>query len=80
MEAADGETPAATQPSEGLQVNNIRNSFKKITALEHVSFSINKSEVFALLGPNGAGKSTMISLVRGDTGPSGREGDILWEE
>ncbi|PLB35764.1 putative ABC transporter [Aspergillus candidus] len=60
----------ATSSEDGLRVLNINKKFKKLTAVEDVSFGVGKSEVFALLGPNGAGKTTTISLIRGDTQPT----------
>ena len=44
-------------------------------ALNDVSLSINKSEIFALLGPNGAGKTTLINIVCGIT--SLTHGEVL---
>jgi ABC-2 type transport system ATP-binding protein len=36
---------------------------KRITAVDHMSFSVTRGEIFGLLGPNGTGKSTLIRLV-----------------
>jgi ABC-2 type transport system ATP-binding protein len=41
----------------------LRKSVKTITALDGVSFSVNKGEIFGLLGPNGAGKTTTIKTL-----------------
>ena len=38
---------------------------KTIPALENVSLSINKGNIFALLGPNGAGKTTLFKILLG---------------
>ena len=48
----------------------IKSQDKKITALDEVSFSIEKGSMIALLGPNGAGKSTLINILAGITNKS----------
>src|SRR3989454_4233453 len=40
-----------------------RKTSKTISALEQVSFTVKKGEVFGLLGPNGAGKTTTIKTI-----------------
>ena len=45
------------QSSAGLRVLYLTKSFRKIKAVDDVSFNVERGEVFALLGPNGAGKS-----------------------
>ncbi len=39
--------------------------FQEFRALENVSFSIKRGEVFGLIGSNGAGKSTMLKVIAG---------------
>ncbi|WP_251551962.1 ABC transporter ATP-binding protein [Neobacillus muris] len=51
--------------NEVLTVKNVTKSFQHKTAVNNVSFSINKGEVTAILGPNGAGKTTTISMILG---------------
>ncbi|XOV67350.1 MAG: ABC transporter ATP-binding protein [Fluviicola sp.] len=46
-----------------LEVRNIRKSFFRKEALNNVSLSVKKGEVFGLLGPNGAGKTTLIRII-----------------
>ena len=46
-----------------IEVNNLSKSFKDLKAVDDISFSINKGEIFAFLGPNGAGKSTTIKML-----------------
>ncbi|MCK5126428.1 MAG: ABC transporter ATP-binding protein [candidate division Zixibacteria bacterium] len=48
-----------------ITVKNLKKSFGELTAVDDVSFSINKGEVFGLLGPNGAGKTTTINIIVG---------------
>ncbi|MBN2121783.1 ATP-binding cassette domain-containing protein [Candidatus Micrarchaeota archaeon] len=46
-----------------IKVEKLTKSFGDFTAVNDVSFSIGKGEVFGLLGPNGAGKTTTISML-----------------
>lgn len=46
-----------------IEVNNVKKTFGAFTALEDVSFSINKGEIFGFLGPSGSGKTTMIKIL-----------------
>jgi len=49
--------------SDVIVVENLVKKFKDVTAVNGISFKINKGEVFALLGPNGAGKTTTIHII-----------------
>lgn len=55
-----------------IQVSNLSKSYAALQAVDQISFSIEKGEIFGLLGPNGAGKSTtlnmMSTLLQSDTG------------
>jgi ABC-2 type transport system ATP-binding protein len=46
-----------------LVANDLLKSFNGLTAVNGVSFTIEKGEVFGLLGPNGAGKTTTIRIL-----------------
>lgn len=48
-----------------LQVSDIVMRFQGITALDHVSFSLQQGEITSLIGPNGAGKTTMFNCITG---------------
>jgi branched-chain amino acid transport system ATP-binding protein len=61
-----------------LEVENVTVKFGGVTAVDQVSFSVDKGQVFALVGPNGAGKSTIFNAVsrfytpvQGDIGLNG---------
>src|SRR5271155_5744352 len=41
-----------------------------LTAIEHVTFTINDGEVVSLIGPSGCGKSTLLNIGSGLTAPS----------
>lgn len=44
--------------------------YEEFTALDHVSFSVNKGETLGLIGRNGAGKSTMLKVISGILKPT----------
>ena len=46
-----------------LIAKDLHKSFKDLKAVDGVSFSIEKGEIFGLLGPNGAGKTTTIRIL-----------------
>jgi ABC-2 type transport system ATP-binding protein len=48
-----------------LSVEGLKKRFNDINAVDGISFSVQKGEVFGLLGPNGAGKTTTIKILCG---------------
>ena len=46
-----------------VEINHIYKSFGAVKAVDDVSFSVEKGEIFGLLGPNGAGKTTAIRVL-----------------
>ena len=46
-----------------LEIQNISKSFNQKIALDDVSMTIKKGEIFGMLGPNGAGKTTLIRII-----------------
>jgi ABC-2 type transport system ATP-binding protein len=46
-----------------VEIDHIRKSFGPVKAVDDVSFSVEKGEIFGLLGPNGAGKTTSIRIL-----------------
>ena len=47
----------------GIVVSNLSKSFKKVKALDAVSFEVKEGELFGLIGPDGAGKTTLFRLL-----------------
>ena len=60
-----------------VSVRDLRKTYGAFTALDGVSFDIERGENFALLGPNGAGKSTTIEILEGYRDRSGGEASVL---
>lgn len=50
---------------ETIKIHNLCKAYGNIQAVNNVSISVNRSEVFGLLGANGAGKSTTIECILG---------------
>ena len=56
---------------EAIEVNDLTKKFGKFTAVDGVSFSVHRGEIFGFLGANGAGKSTTIRMLCGLLPPTG---------
>jgi ABC-2 type transport system ATP-binding protein len=48
-----------------IEVNNLTKRYNGVTAVNGISFSVARGEIFGLLGPNGAGKTTTILMLLG---------------
>ena len=48
-----------------IKATDVQKRFGAITAVDRVSFSVEKGEVLGFLGPNGAGKSTTMRMITG---------------
>jgi ABC-2 type transport system ATP-binding protein len=56
--------------SEMLEIRQLTKRFGPLTAVDNVSFSVDRGEVLGFLGPNGAGKSTAMKVVTGFLPPT----------
>jgi ABC-2 type transport system ATP-binding protein len=61
-----------------IEVNHVSKSYGQVKALDDVSFTVSKGEVFGLIGPDGAGKTSMFrilcSLLLPETGTAAVDG------
>jgi ABC-2 type transport system ATP-binding protein len=48
-----------------IEVQNLTKAYGLVTAVDHVSFTVNKGEILGFLGPNGAGKTTTMRILTG---------------
>jgi ABC-2 type transport system ATP-binding protein len=58
-----------------IEAKNLTKKFNGLTAVDNVSFTVKKGEIFGFLGPNGAGKSTTINMLSTLLTPS--EGEAI---
>src|SRR5262245_30525597 len=59
-----------------IECENLTRRFGNFTAVDHVSFKIERGSIFGFLGPNGSGKSTVIRMLCGLLQPSEGAGRI----
>jgi ABC-2 type transport system ATP-binding protein len=62
--------------SDIVYVKDLKKVFNGFTAVDGISFSVKKGEIFGFLGPNGAGKSTTIRMLCGIITPTSGEGRV----
>ncbi len=58
----------------GLEISSLVRRYGEKTAVDDLSFSVDRGDIFALLGPNGAGKTTTLKMISGLVIPD--SGDI----
>jgi ABC-type multidrug transport system ATPase subunit len=59
-----------------IECQNLTRRFGHFTAVDHVSFKVEKGSIFGFLGPNGSGKSTVIRMLCGLLEPTEGHGRI----
>ena len=59
-----------------LEISNLKKVYKDTTAIQNLSLSVRKGQVFGLLGPNGSGKTTTLGILLGVLRAT--EGSFSW--
>src|SRR6266446_9827781 len=59
-----------------IECDKLTKRFGQVTAVDHVTFKVEKSSIFGFLGPNGSGKSTVIRMLCGLLEPGDGQGRI----
>ena len=60
-----------------IKVRSLTKYYGDFLAVDHISFDVDKGEIFGFLGPNGAGKSTTIRMLTGVSTPTEGTASIL---
>jgi ABC-2 type transport system ATP-binding protein len=60
-----------------IEISQLQKRFGGFAAVDDVSFTVNKGEMFGLLGPNGAGKTTLLRLLTGQLEPTSGKCTVL---
>ncbi len=63
--------------TQAIEIHDLTQRFGTFTAVNHVSFSVPRGEIFGLLGPNGAGKTTTIRILCGILVPTRGRASVL---
>src|SRR5881296_2962012 len=69
--------PFPGQSDKIVQVENLSKKYGENVAVNGISFSLTKGEVFAFLGPNGAGKTTTVEILECLRNPTGGQAKVL---
>jgi ABC-2 type transport system ATP-binding protein len=64
---------AELPPAPAVWCSGLRKRYRKLAAVDDVSFTVGRGEVVGLLGPNGAGKTTVIKILLGLVRPDAGE-------
>ncbi len=75
--AAAGTQTGAEAASPAVHAIDLRKQYRHTVALEGLSMTVRRGEVFGFLGPNGAGKTTAVKLLLGLVRPTGGEALVL---
>ena len=71
--------PARMDAGAAIEVQGLTKRYGSHVAVDGVSLTVDRSEVFGILGPNGAGKTTTLEMIEGLRKPDGGEITLLGE-
>jgi ABC-2 type transport system ATP-binding protein len=70
-------TRAVPETVTDIDARSLVKRYGHLTAVDGVSFSVQRGEIFGILGPNGAGKTTTLEMLEGLRTPDGGEATVL---
>lgn len=69
-------TSPPPRPGAAVEVHDLTVRFGGFTAVDRISFTVDRGEIFGFLGPNGSGKTTTIKVLCGLLAPSGGQATV----
>ncbi len=72
--------PTSAAADEAIVTQGLTKRYGSLTALDNLSLTLNKGDVFGFIGPNGAGKSTTMKILAGLLKPSAGRALVLGKE
>ena len=71
--------PAGSEQESAIEVRNLVKRYPKaiVNAVDNISFTVGRGEIFGLLGPNGAGKTTTIGVLTTNVRPTSGSAFIM---
>jgi ABC-2 type transport system ATP-binding protein len=75
--ASRGATATSDATAPAVETRELRKEYGRIVALDGLTMTVPRGEVFGFLGPNGAGKTTSVKLLLGLSRPTSGEGRVL---
>jgi ABC-2 type transport system ATP-binding protein len=60
-----------------IELRSVTKRFGSLTALDDLSLTVQRGEIFGLLGPNGSGKTTLINILSGLSKPSAGQATVF---
>jgi len=73
-------TSDSSLPNQVIEATGLIKRYRELTAVNGITFSVRKGELFGFLGPNGAGKTTTMKMVQCVSPRSGGELKIFGED
>ena len=72
----NGKTGAGAQEENSIEVSHLVKAFGDFRAVDDISFSVKRGEIFGFLGANGAGKTTAMHILTGLSRPTAGSGRV----
>lgn len=77
IQLAATRTQRAGITSPAIEMNDLCKTFGKFRAVDHLTLTVQRGEIYGLLGPNGSGKTTTINMISGLSVPTSGEVHVM---